>query len=329
MLLLAFLWMFGRNGQNPESVLERLEIVGSEAETDKENLGETAEDEAEGEDAAVKEDSKESAREDTGESVSQDTGMERLQETLENMTDQADGTWSIFVKDLNSQEEISINNQEIYAASLIKLFVMESVFSYMDELIENDRQFSGSAEASYEKIIETCTAMIVESDNEAYNELVRLHDEEEDFSEGCRFIENHLLESAYIHTGIFHTLSPSDTEYESIADSSNHTSPEDCGRLLERIYEGTCVSEEASQEMLELLLQQEVVNKIPAGLPTGILAANKTGETQEVQHDAAIVFGEKTDYILCVMSSELEASDEAVELIQEISSVVYSVLNEQ
>lgn len=182
MLLLAFLWMFGRNGQNPESVLERLEIVESEAETDKENLGETAEDEAEGEDAAVKEDSKESAREDTGESVSQDTGMERLQETLENMTDQADGTWSIFVKDLNSQEEISINNQEIYAASLIKLFVMESVFSYMDELIENDRQFSGSAEASYEKIIETCTAMIVESDNEAYNELVRLHDEEEDFS---------------------------------------------------------------------------------------------------------------------------------------------------
>lgn len=138
----------------------------------------------------------------------------------------------------------------------------------------------------------------------------------------------HTKESAYIHTGIFHTLSPSDTEYQSIADSSNHTSPEDCGRLLERIYEGTCVSEEASWEMLELLLQQEVVNKIPAGLPTGITAANKTGETQEVQHDAAIVFGEKTDYILCVMSSELDDSNEAVNLIQEISSVVYSALNE-
>lgn len=138
----------------------------------------------------------------------------------------------------------------------------------------------------------------------------------------------HTKESAYIHTGIFHTLSPSDTEYQSIADSSNHTFPEDCGRLLERIYEGTCVSEEASWEMLELLLQQEVVNKIPAGLPTGITAANKTGETQEVQHDAAIVFGEKTDYILCVMSSELDDSNEAVNLIQEISSVVYSALNE-
>ena len=36
--------------------------------------------------------------------------------------------------------------------------------------------------------------------------------------------------------------------------------------------------------------------KIPQGLPDGIKSANKTGETDQDQHDIAIVYGEKTTY---------------------------------
>lgn len=74
-------------------------------------------------------------------------------------------------------------------------------------------------------------------------------------------------------------------------------------------------------------MKQENVNKIPQGVPEDIQTANKTGETEEVQHDAAIVFGEKTDYILCVMSTGIEESGTAIQTIQEISSVVYNFLN--
>ena len=46
--------------------------------------------------------------------------------------------------------------------------------------------------------------------------------------------------------------------------------------------------------MLNLLSNQENTWKIPQGLPDGIKSANKTGETDQDQHDIAIVYGEKT-----------------------------------
>lgn len=52
--------------------------------------------------------------------------------------------------------------------------------------------------------------------------------------------------------------------------------------------------------MLNLLKNQKVRYKIPAGLPSGIVCANKTGETSSVQHDMAIIYGKKTNYVLCV-----------------------------
>lgn len=54
--------------------------------------------------------------------------------------------------------------------------------------------------------------------------------------------------------------------------------------------------------------------------------ANKTGETDQDQHDIAIVYGEKTTYILCVMSENCPEST-AVTNIQNISKIVYNYLN--
>ncbi len=251
-----------------------------------------------------------------------------LKEDLEQLTGQMDGTWSIYVKNLQTGDAISLNNQEMYAASLIKLFVMESAFENKKELVENDSLLSGSVQASEEKFTDVLTAMITVSDNESYNELVRLHSPSLDFVEGCTSVEEWLEDSNYTDTGIYHTLSPSETEPQQISEEEeNHTSVEDCGKLLEAIYSGTCVSEEASREMLALLCEQQLTTKIPAGLPEGVLSANKTGETDEVEHDTAIVFGEETDYILCVMSEGWSDSDEAVWMIQRISELVYESLN--
>lgn len=174
---------------------------------------------------------------------------------------------------------------------------------------------------------ELLNSMITISDNESYNELVRMHGNDRSFVDGCEYIENYILESGYENTGIFHTLSPSNTESQSTSDIKNYTSVEDCGKLLEKIYNGTCVSESASQEMLQLLLEQQVVNKIPSVLPEGVETANKTGETDEVQHDAAIVYGEQTDYIICIMTTGFSDADSAVSVIQNVSQTVYYYLN--
>ena len=253
--------------------------------------------------------------------------MEQLADELEAMTADADGDWSIHVEDLDTGHAADIGGESAYAASLIKLYVMESTYAHMEEILEDDSARSGSAAKSREKVDSLLDRMITVSDNEAYNELVRLHSRKRSFREGCEKVSAYIREQGYDDTGIYHTLSPSETKREATDDRKNHTSPKDCARLLERIYDGTCVSQEASQQMLDLLLAQQIDTKIPAGLPEEAEAANKTGETDEAQHDAAIVFGAETDYILCVMSEDLSDTEEAQERIREISGCVYEALN--
>ena len=222
------------------------------------------------------------------------------------------------------------------AAVGIGVFAGNSLFSEGDMAVDTMASVStesneaAAADQSLEatsSIPELLAAMIQQSDNESYNELVRLESADQSFSDGCHILNDYLETAGYTDTRIYHTLSPSATESESISDIQNHTSVEDCGAILEKIYEGTCISQEASEEMLELLLGQQTVTKIPAGLPEGVEVANKTGETEESQHDAAIIFGEETDYILCVMSAEWSVSSQAVETIQTISQAVYEYLN--
>ncbi len=254
--------------------------------------------------------------------------LDALEQSLSNIFDNSSGIWSLYLKDLPSEQSFIINNQSMYAASLIKLFVMEGSFQNMDNLVSNLSSAWGmDKDKSYEEIQGLMADMISLSDNEAYNELVRLWSSERSFTEGCEILQQYIEMTGYKDTGVYHTLSPSDSEYESTGNGENHTCVEDCGLLLESIYNGTCVSEEASKEMLELLLSQDVVDKIPAGIPDGISVANKTGETDQTQHDVAIVYGEKTDYILCIMSTQIQDEPDVYRKFQDISSLVYSYLN--
>jgi beta-lactamase class A len=102
---------------------------------------------------------------------------------------------------------------------------------------------------------------------------------------------------------------------------------EDCGALLEKIYRGECVSSEASDAMLNLLLNQTVVWKIPSGLPSGVVCANKTGENDSNQNDIAIVYGENTTFILCVMSENYIVEGDAFDHIQKIAGMTYTYLD--
>ncbi|MCD7715930.1 MAG: class A beta-lactamase-related serine hydrolase [Lachnospiraceae bacterium] len=256
--------------------------------------------------------------------------LEDLKTLIEDTLADHSGTWSVYVKDLDAGNSITINNESMYAASLIKLFVMQSCYENMDDLIANYCSINNTSEETAAATIEDRVyTMIVYSRNESYNELVRLHSSSGSFTSGCRLVNSYIAENGYAGTGVYTTLHPSDSSYESTGEGTNHTTVEDCGAILEAIYNGTCVSEEASEAMLEMLLQQDVTTKIPAGVPDGISVANKTGDTDEESHDVAIVYGEKTDYILCVMSTDVDemGAGNAGTLVKEISTLVYEFLN--
>ncbi len=222
------------------------------------------------------------------------------------------GTWSVYAKNLKTGQIVSINDCSFSPASTIKAFVMASTF---DQIAKG-----GIADTS--TIRSLLNSMITVSDNESYNALVRRHSSSNNFVSGAAVINSYLSENGYSKTSVHHTLHPSSSA--STGDGSNTTSARDCGLLLERIYEGSCVSRDYSNQMLNLLLNQQRRTKIPAGVPSGIKVANKTGETSTLEHDIAIVYGEKTDYVLCVFSSNCSS---AVSGIRKISSAVYEYWN--
>lgn len=78
--------------------------------------------------------------------------------------------------------------------------------------------------------------------------------------------------------------------------------------------------------MLDILKSQTLKSKIPAGVPSGVVTANKTGELSSVENDAAIVFKEGAPYVLVVMSNEINNTSEARNNIKEISSKVYNLM---
>lgn len=255
-------------------------------------------------------------------------GMGTLEPKLTEMLKSYPGEWSAYVKNLDSGEEILINNQSMYSASLIKAFVLADSYNEMENVMANEGQKLKKEADSPEvkvKVDDLICNMITVSDNESFNELVRLQSEKNDFKEGAEKINEYLKEEGYGDTSVQHTLAPSASPSTGLG-GRNTTSVKDCGMLLERIYKGDCVSKEASEEMLNILLQQEVDWKIPSGLSSDIKVANKTGETDTSQHDIAIVYGEKTTYIFCVMSQNCPEST-AIHTIRDLSRVVYYHLN--
>ena len=255
--------------------------------------------------------------------------METLEPQLKSMIAGYEGTWSIYVKNLNTEEEIILNDQKIYPASLIKAFVMAASYENMDQILEHEAALMKKEPDDAEvqtKVNDLLWNMITVSDNESCNELGRLQSEKHDFLDGAEKVNEFIQKEGYSDTVYQSTLHPSASPKVSMGEHNTST-VSDCGALLESIFRGDCVSKEASEKMLELLMNQRNTTKIPAGISADIPIANKTGETDQDQHDMAIVYGPKTTYILCVMSEDFKSAETAIENIRTISGVVYNYLN--
>jgi beta-lactamase class A len=72
---------------------------------------------------------------------------------------------------------------------------------------------------------------------------------------------------------------------------------------LRMIAEEKAISRAASQQMLEILHNQEFKRGIPAGLPNEARVAHKTGEISTVAHDAGIVYlPDREPYVVVILT---------------------------
>ncbi len=105
------------------------------------------------------------------------------------------------------------------------------------------------------------------------------------------------------------------------------TTAADIATLLEGLYFGKIISKEASSAMIDLLLKQEINNKLPAKLPAEVKIAHKTGELADLNHDVGIVFGPKTNYLIVVLVKDVPFLGENDLVIADISKAVYDFFN--
>lgn len=228
--------------------------------------------------------------------------------------------WAVGLKNLENGKTYGYNCRKVMqTASVIKVFIMGAVYDRV--LYPAAKSQRINYQESYDGELKSLlTAMITVSDNESANQLVEILGGG-DFEAGMKVVNNFCQKYGYKDTSLgrkFMETNPSGDNYSSAAD---------CCRILSDIYSGKCVSRKASAQMMKLLKAQEQTWKIPAGLPKGFSSANKTGEMPEgygpgcIENDIAIIFSPYGDYILSILSNNLNGkNEEADAVITQISS---------
>lgn len=251
--------------------------------------------------------------------TSADESLNNLLSQVRTLLPQDNGNWSVYVCNLIKNTEGTIDNQPMQAASLIKLFIMGAVYENYDQLCQT---YSADTLNSY------LSPMITVSDNDAANALVNMLGGGDD-SAGMNAVNAFCQNHGYTSTSMGRLL------LHSNEDGDNYTSVNDCGHFLKEIYQinaGTAENPTLSHAdaMYSLLKMQERRNKIPAAMPEGVRVANKTGELDNVENDAGIIYNSAKgiDLVVCFMSQNLNNTGDAQNTIAQDSRMIYGYYNE-
>lgn len=109
---------------------------------------------------------------------------------------------------------------------------------------------------------------------------------------------------------------------------NNSVTANGLAKMYQLLAERKVISAEASDKMIEILLQQKFKELIPNHLPADVKVAHKTGSITGVEHDSGIVFlpnGKK--YVIVFLSKNLKKVNAGRKLGAKISKIVYDYLS--
>ena len=223
-----------------------------------------------------------------------------------------DGTWSVYVQNLTTGQALVVNDSPMRSASVMKLFIMETVYEAFDrgDLPRNEDN------------VYLLRNMIINSSNDSSNRLLSLLGDG-DIATGIARVNEFISLRGF---------SGGTTCYNGFQDPAASVNPshpniimaKDVGLLLSRVYNRAFISRKVCNEIEQMMLEQATRYKIPRGLPEGVECGNKSGETDTIANDAAVIYGPTTDYILVVLSNDWSNEDTANAEIAEVSTAVYS-----
>ena len=97
-------------------------------------------------------------------------------------------------------------------------------------------------------------------------------------------------------------------------------------KLLRLIADGRAYSKKSSDEMLNIMLEQQFRSGIPAGLPKAVRVAHKTGNISTVHHDAGIVFVEDRKPYALVILTQFAAENGRGAAVADVSRDIYNTI---
>ncbi len=235
--------------------------------------------------------------------------------------DTVPGNVGFYYKNLVTGESLGYNENGLFqAASVIKLPIYmvimklahEGEIDLYEKLICHHEDKMPPCGALYfftdEPMVDIktlCGLMITISDNTATNMLIR--------RVGIDRLNSEFKKIGLCGTHIERLLFDSEA---SAAGKCNYIVPKEMCALLERVYRRSFVSEEVSEEIENLLLDQQINHKIP-GYLENTAVAHKTGEDENLTNDVGIVYA-KEPFVIAFASYDTRVPTAEI-VIREIS----------
>jgi beta-lactamase class A len=222
--------------------------------------------------------------------------IERLRTNIEQIAKSVDTTWGIYIKCLDTKEEIAINADQVMdTMSVIKIPLMVEAFRQIEAkkfsledrytLKEADKRPGTGVIRSMDAgaaitIKDLLTLMTIVSDNTATDVMFNKVGGTEPVNQLMRSYGLNTIRATGTADVWFKALAaaPSSADFHNAGKTPfGLSSPRDMGRLLEKIALGEAVSKAASDQMIQIMNGQIYRTRIPKYV-VGFQTPHKTGD---------------------------------------------------
>ncbi|MGD8188969.1 serine hydrolase [Brevibacillus ginsengisoli] len=261
---------------------------------------------------------------------------------IEQLLEQAGGSWGAVIEDLHTQERFEHNpDQQFYAASLIKVPIMAAVFtdvyqgkySFEDFYTLRQEDLVGGAGVLQHltagtpiTIYDLVTLMIIQSDNSATNILID--------RVGKKKIRQVMQKYQMNNSQFFNKLMMIPAELEGY----NEVTAGDMASIYRHMAAGKILSYNSCLQMISILKKQQLRDSIPfhlpdpdseviGGLPKWELA-NKTGNVTNINHDVGILYVGDSAIMISLLSKDAEEK-RAKDTMGKIGRLIYDTYREK
>lgn len=224
------------------------------------------------------------------------------------------GEYAFFFEDLKSGYVYGYNeNVSMTAAGCMKLPIATSLIKavedkkvdFMDRIkIESRDKVYGTGiihefnERDY-TVFELLVIMLIQSDNTAANKIIDIV--------GMEQINEDILTMGLRNTKLNRKTAD---ERVAVSNIENITSAYDLSKIWKHLYNGTFLSKDNGQMLIDILRRQQIKNKLALYIPDDLKVeiSSKTGDKKGVENDTALIQLSKGTFAFTVLSQRIPNS---------------------